>query len=96
MLHSDPAATIKIGGVRCLHSSLCKEPPAGAVFFFIFLSLLLSDFFFFNFFNVFEFIAAVCSIVRLVVRGETVCESDIIRQGFGIFLLLVGDGGVYA
>lgn len=47
VLHSDPAATIKIGGVRCLHSSLCKEPPAGAVFFFcIFLSLLLSHFVF--------------------------------------------------
>lgn len=35
VIHSDPAATIKIGGVRCLHSSLCKEPPAGAVFFFL-------------------------------------------------------------
>ena len=25
VVHSDPAATIKIGGVRCLHSSLCKS-----------------------------------------------------------------------
>lgn len=25
VIHSDPAATIKIGGVRCLHSSLCKS-----------------------------------------------------------------------
>lgn len=25
VVHSDPAATIKIGGVRCLHSYLCKS-----------------------------------------------------------------------
>lgn len=25
VVHSDPAATIKIEGVRCLHSSLCKS-----------------------------------------------------------------------
>lgn len=79
----------------------CAKSHQLELFFLLYLSLSVALRFFFFLLNFFCFLNSSRLVTlpldqrQTVVRGETVCVSVIPKEGFSLFLLLVGDGVVY-